>query len=132
MDLTEQNLQSIMRFRPTLKDTAAIVCVSEDTIERRIREWENCTFADFKERHSSHVKHKLIDRAFEMALNGNATMMIFCLKNMCGWLDKAIEQTPTNENDLPVLMLYKDDPEPANSSNFKIVRLNYSRFRKCP
>jgi hypothetical protein len=67
-----------------------------------------------------------------MALNGNATMMIFCLKNMCGWLDKLPEQQSSDPNELPVLMLYKDDPEPANSSNFKIIRLNYSRLRKCP
>lgn len=35
------------------------------------------------------MKYRLIDRAVDMAMSGNTTMMIFCLKNYCGWVEKA-------------------------------------------
>ena len=81
-----------MQFRPTLKETARWFSTSQDTVERRIKKWTRLTFTEFKEKHSMNIKYKLIDRAIDMAMSGNATMMIFCLKNYCGWSDKSEEK----------------------------------------
>ena len=91
IDLNHQALKSLMRFRPSLKDAAIFFSVSEDTVERRVKDWEGCTYKEFKERHSLGIKHRLMDRAFEIAMSGNTAMMIFLLKNLCGFSD-----TPKN------------------------------------
>jgi len=36
----------------------------------------------------SHTRYALIQKAISEALNGNTTMLIFSLKNLCGWADK--------------------------------------------
>lgn len=77
-----------MQFRPTLSETANWFNASEDTIERSIKKIEKCSFGDFRDRYSQHLKQKLRERAIELAMNGHPTMMIFCLKNLCGWGDK--------------------------------------------
>lgn len=87
-ELNHQNLIKLMRFRPTLKETANWFNVSEDTIERRVKKFEKLTFAEFKTKYNLDIKHKLMDKAIDMALAGNATMMIFALKNYCGWTDQ--------------------------------------------
>jgi hypothetical protein len=104
IDLDLKTLVKLMRFRPTLKETSFIFGVSEDTIERRIREWVNCTYSEFKERHSSNIKQKLMNKAFEMALAGNATMMIFCLKNYCGWADKPLESQANSTHEIHLVI----------------------------
>lgn len=102
MDLSLENVKKLMRFRPSLKETANLFNISEDTIERRIREWENCTFKEFKERHAFGIKHKLIDRAYDLAMAGNSTMMIFCLKNMAGWKDQPDTKIENHPSVIPL------------------------------
>lgn len=81
-------LDAILQFKPTLKVCSDIMEVSQDTIEDRIRETHNCTFAEYRDRKMGKVKLKLQQKAIEMALSGNTTMMIFALKNLCDWSDK--------------------------------------------
>jgi uncharacterized protein YbcV (DUF1398 family) len=81
-------LKAICRMKPTLKDCAAFFEVSEDTIEARIRKEYKCTFSEFREQNMVHTRFSLIRTAIRKAENGDNTMLIFCLKNLCGWADK--------------------------------------------
>ena len=109
MELNKENLVELMRFRPQLKDLSTLFGVSEDTLSRRIKEWEACSFTEFKERHSFSIKQSLINKAIEQALSGNTTMLIFCLKNYCNWMDK---------------------PSEVVSEQKTIITLNYERKKK--
>lgn len=106
--LDQETLQKFMRYRPSLKETANFFNVSEDTVERRIRDWENCSFKDFKSRYSRDVKNKLIDKALEMAAQGHPTMLIFCLKNCCGWSDK-VELESTDDKPTVIRVAYSEN-----------------------
>jgi len=110
MELTQENLKDVMRFRPNLKDLAPLFGVSEDTIIRRIKDWSACSFSDFKEQHSFEIKKKLMDKAIEQALSGNTTMLIFCLKNYCGWQDKPAEAT--NDRNMTITLNYDRNKRP--------------------
>lgn len=70
-----------------LKDVAEIMKVSEDTIERRIREKDNCTFAEYRSKKMTRTRFNLVFKAIQMARAGDRVMLIFCLKNICRWQD---------------------------------------------
>lgn len=97
-------LDSILQFNASKKVCSDILEVSEDTIDRRIREIHDTTFIEYRDRKMGKVKIKLQQKAIEQALAGNATMMIFCLKNLCEWADKI--ETSTNEKK-PFVLQYK-------------------------
>lgn len=86
IDLDE--LAALMRMKPTLEDTAAFFKVSTKKIERVIRENYNLTFVEFRHENMVHTRLDLIREAIRQAKSGNTAMLIFCLKNVCGWSDK--------------------------------------------
>jgi len=80
-------LDKILQFKPSLSDTAEIMKVSEDTVERRIREKYKMTFAEYRNKKMANVRLTLVQKAIQMAKAGDRTMLIFSLKNYCGWAD---------------------------------------------
>lgn len=81
-------LNAILQFNPTKIVCADILECSPDVLEARIKEIHGLTFTEYKDKKMGKVKIKLQQKALDMALKGHATMMIFCLKNLCGWADK--------------------------------------------
>lgn len=121
IELDWGKLDAILQFNPTLVICAELLEISIDTIERRIKDAHNCTFLEYKNRKMGLVKIKLQQKAITMALGGNTAMMIFTLKNLCGWADKfvhsedpSLKQVPdleqlTAEEKQTILKLIKSD-----------------------
>jgi hypothetical protein len=85
-----EQLAAFCRLKPTMEDCCAFFNVSDETIRRLLKETVQEDFVTFRDRHVVESKHDLIRKAIEMALEGNTTMLVFCLKNLCGWFDRAV------------------------------------------
>lgn len=99
-DFNWQVLDAILELNAKQRFCAEKLNVSEDTIERRIREEYNMTFAEYRDKRRDNVRIKLVETALDKALTGNITMLIFCLKNYCGWSDNPKE---FNESNIKIL-----------------------------
>jgi hypothetical protein len=102
-ELDWATLDGILQFGATKSQAADILETSEDTIDRRIKEKFNVSFEKYKERHLGKIKIKLQQKAIQMALSANTPMLIFCLKNLCGWRDKPEDLA---EKDKSILIKY--------------------------
>lgn len=86
--IDEDQLRSIMRMKPTLKDVANFFRCSEDTIENYIKAKWGKRFSEFRDENMVFTRFNLIRTAIAKAEKGDNVMLIFCLKNLCGWRDK--------------------------------------------
>lgn len=83
-----EQLEAFMRMKPSLADTAAWFKCGETTIADFIKANYGLTFREFREQKMVHTRHELIRTAIGKAMQGDNVMLIFCLKNLCGWSDK--------------------------------------------
>lgn len=95
-EISREQLAAICRMNPTKEDVAAFFDVSVDTIEKRCKQYDNCTFTAFRHKNMVHTRFSLIRNALKSAEAGNTALMIFCLKNLCGWADKV--ESDSNNN----------------------------------
>lgn len=84
-------LDALMQFKVTKAFVADYMGVSEKTVERKIKSQFKMTFVEYNNLKMSRTGYKLQQKAIEMALNGNTSMMIFALKNLAKWSDKMEE-----------------------------------------
>lgn len=108
-DIDMERLATLMRFKPRLEDCAAFFKVSNDTIERRIRDEHGITYAEFREQNMVHTRFALVQAALRKATNGDNVMLIFCLKNICGWKDQYQSETTNNNIKLVYNLENKDE-----------------------
>ncbi len=99
-------LNALLQFKVSLAFCADYLKVSRDTIIRRIKEEYGMTFAEYHKLKMENTATKLQQKAIEMALNGNNTMMIFCLKNLANWADKQEIQ-----NNISEITIKKEDSD---------------------
>lgn len=93
-DIDEAKLKTLMRLKPSLEDTAAFFECSGRTIERYIKAKFNLTFFEFRDQRMVHTRLNIVRKAIEKAEKGDNVMLIFCLKNLCGWTDKQPSEVP--------------------------------------
>ena len=100
--LNEEQLRTLMRLKPTLKDAAAFFKVSTTQIERWVHIVEpGMTYVEFREQNSVNVRLGLVRKAVDMAMSGDKVMLIFALKNLCNWADN-VRATVTDERDFTI------------------------------
>lgn len=88
IDLDYSALDALLQFRVTCDFCASYLKTSRDTIIRRIREDHDMTFAEYHAIQMENTSTKLQQKALQMAMGGNGTLMVFCLKNLAKWSDK--------------------------------------------
>jgi hypothetical protein len=90
IELDWEKLDMLLKYQASLLDAAELCGCSEDTIERRIREKHNCTFAEYRNKKMAVTRIGLKQKAIKEATakRVNTSLLIFCLKNLCGWTDK--------------------------------------------
>ena len=93
----EKQLKALCRYKPTLLDAAAFLDLHPSTIEKFLRKKYKKTYSEFRDENMVHTRMELIRKSLDMAKGGNTAMMIFCLKNICGWTDK-FESTVDNKS----------------------------------
>lgn len=114
LDFNWEKLDSYLEFKASKKSCAILLDVSVDTIERRIKEEYGQTFSEYAETKIAPIKFKLVSKAINKALDGDNTLLIFCLKNIAGWSDK-----PEREQDLErevIQLRYRLDSMNAESN----------------
>lgn len=72
----------------TQREVADWFEMSEDTVERRIREQFDLSFAEYVKQRQAPGKISLRRKQYEMAMNGNITMLIWLGKQYLGQADK--------------------------------------------
>lgn len=77
-----------MRLKPTLNDTAAFFECHPDTVEKYVKATWNLSFPEFRDQNMVHTRYSIIRKAIQKAEAGDNVMLIFCLKNLCGWKDR--------------------------------------------
>jgi len=123
-------LESLMRLNPTLKDTAAFFKCDEDTICNHIKKATGLRFSEFREQNMVHTRLKLIRTATRKAENGDNVMLIFCLKNLCGWKDKNEISTEGKTNFTLNYQIPDKTPEMSEKEKQIRARLDKSKKRR--
>lgn len=107
VEINYDKLDALLQFKVTKRFCAEYLGVSEDAIDRRLKEEKGMTFGEYHASKMERTAVKLQQKAIEMAIAGDRTMLIFSLKNLAGWSDK-IEQE-TNLKNIEIKLAYKDD-----------------------
>jgi hypothetical protein len=106
-DEKKKQLKAIMRLRPSLEDTAAFLDIHPDTVAKHIKHEHGCSFPEFRDQNMVHTRFMLIRKALKEAENGNTAMLIFSLKNLCGWQDK-VETTMVGQPTIKIQPVDED------------------------
>lgn len=91
LKLTDEHInkmKALMRLSPTLEDTAAFFECSVETIETFVKKHWGLKFPEFREQNAVETRLTLRRTAIQKASKGDNTMLIWCMKNLCGWKDR--------------------------------------------
>lgn len=82
--------------------------ISVPTLTSRIKERYGVGFLEYKDKRRERIKINLMQKQYEMAMNGNVTLLVWLGKNLLGQSDKSTVST----TDKPFKLNYNFDTEP--------------------
>lgn len=82
-------LDSILQFGARLIDCSEMCNMSDDSIQKRIKEEHGCTFSEYRNRKMSKMRMKLLQKQFDVAMSGNVALLIWLGKQHLDQKDKA-------------------------------------------
>lgn len=87
------------------------VKIDAKTLQRHIRRKFDMTYSEYRDSRMTPTKVKLVQTAIRKALEGNTVLMIFCLKNLCGWSDRVESSISPDNNTLQLKYSLGDDKQ---------------------
>jgi hypothetical protein len=92
-ELNDDKLEAMCKIFATGEECAGVLGIDYDTLNRRLKEEGHGGFTDWYKKHSSHGKVSLRRAQMKLALEGNATMLIWEGKQFLGQSDKIEEKS---------------------------------------
>lgn len=84
----DQQLKALMRFKPTLKDSAAFLDLHSDTIEKYIKKTYKMKYSEFRYTYMAQTRFKVVNALLTAIDNGNIKAIELGLSYFCGWQNK--------------------------------------------
>ena len=81
-------LDAILQFGARLIDCHGIMDVADVTIEDKIKKKYGMSFGQYRDLRMSTMRQKLLQKQFDIAMQGNVTMLIWLGKQHLGQSDK--------------------------------------------
>ena len=81
-------LNTALQYGGSLVDLSELLDMSEDTIQRRIKEEYDMGFSEYRNKKMGRVRMKLRQKQYEEAMRGNTTLLIWLGKQWLGQTDK--------------------------------------------
>lgn len=88
IEIDFKGLKKLCNIQCTLVEISQWFNCSEDTVERRVKEKYDITFAEYYKKNSARGKMSLRRKQMQVALKGNVTMLIWLGKQHLGQTDK--------------------------------------------
>ena len=82
-------LDALLQFKVTKRFCADYLKVSEDTIDRRIKEEHGLTFSEYQSLRMGRTAVKIQQKIVELALKGNPKLLEVAAKYLAGWTEKS-------------------------------------------
>ena len=93
-------VKKLCAIQCTGQEIADVLDVSYDTLERRVKEVHQISFADYIKKHSANGKMSLRRKQHEVAMNGNTTMLVWLGKQYLGQTDKQIVDNTSSDGSM--------------------------------
>lgn len=100
-------LDGLLAHKSSLLMCEELLDCPSTTIRDHIKARFGLTFSEYQDKKLSVTKLKLVQKAIQMAMNGNVVMTIFCLKNINKWQDKFDIEEEDKEDKRVVHISYK-------------------------
>ncbi len=88
VELDWTRLDQYLELGARCLDCSEFLGVSEDKIQKDIRKKHNMTFSEYREKKLSKMRMKLLQKQFDVAMQGNVSMLIWLGKNLLNQSDK--------------------------------------------